>query len=222
MKKNIFNVVCIDNNRKYAVYWYKVNWIPENIINTNDIDGYIVQKVIFRNNTNINITKDNKKRVDYYEAWKVVNKNVIRDNIDDCDDMISCGSEYDIYDFLSESYGESGTIEYYAEVFWIGKSDPLFSKIDNWKKGTVSLANGLKSVLCSDCKELNNYQPIFIRAPFIHEVNFKDKRIIEDAILELYNKQINKKEFIDYFLSLDINDKIINIFKEMINNNFNI
>ena len=66
----------INNNHHFAYYEFNICWIPQNIINDNDVNGYIVQKVIFDNTTNIIINKEKKKHLEYYEAWKVKNNKI--------------------------------------------------------------------------------------------------------------------------------------------------
>lgn len=197
MKDDYYSVVIDMTSSKSAFYMYGINWVPDRIVDEGDKDGYIVQKVKFKNNSNLEITKNNIKDVEYLEAWKVQNKKVIRNINDDCDDLFSCGSQYDMISWIIKSLGENGYVEYITEVYWIDIKNPLYRFVDSWEESSNSnrLANGLKSILYSDCKSIWNVKPKFVRDKFIHKINFSEEKIIKEEILKFCNNWPNKKDF---------------------------
>lgn len=147
MDKFFYKEVINNNDCKYAYYQFQINWIPERIINNNDIDGYIVQKVIFDNTTNIVINKEKENHIEYYEAWKVKNKKIIYDNDSkDPDDSFSCGIN-DKFGYIKYSLFKKGIISYKSQVYWIGKSNSLYNTVNKWKNKSISMAGDLQSIL---------------------------------------------------------------------------
>ena len=218
MKQDFYDVIINENDNKFAFYMFGINWKPEKIINDKSEGGYIVQKVLFKNNSNIHIEKNNKREVEYYEAWPVENMKVKRNPIDTCDDLFSCGSYYDMLEWLCKSLGETGYVEISTRIYWIGACNPLYKVVDSWGNDEVSLANGLKATLCSNCLELSNIKPVCYRNKFVHVIEFKDKEIIKNTLLHYYNKWTDKVEFIEeiknnalkYNKSSEIVNEIIN------------
>lgn len=180
----------VDNNKPFAYYCLGINWIPEAIINDRCNDGYIVQKVNLTNTTGI---RGIPEEIDYYEAWKVEKGQCIecRKNNESDDNFLFFG-KYFIGEAIAKSIGKKGCIKYITEVYWISKINDLYKTVDEWERGTVSLAGELKSVLVENCSKLHKCTPVFKRPEFVHNVIFLDKNIIKSAIEE--NMSFTDKE----------------------------
>lgn len=187
-----------NNSEKYLYYDLSVDWNVEKIIPSSEKNGFIVQKVMFMNNTNVVLNNEKKDYMIYYEAWTVNNRKVI-DGGNNSDDMFSCGSEYSIEDCIKKSIGVKGKIEYSAQVYWINEKDVLYDFVCSWKYGFISMANGLKSIDASYCLNFENLKPLFVRDKFIHAVDFTDKFLIEEVIRKKFKVRYesNDKRFND-------------------------
>lgn len=188
-----FDIVNNDNSKKFAFYDLSINWNLKSIINDDIEDGYIVQMVKFKNTTGIQLSKEEYDNFAYYEAWKIEDgKSVDRGN--KSDDSFSCGNELSVPANIKCSLGKKGYIEYCSEVYWINKNHELYNMVNNWKYGAISLANGLKSILVSDCPQLKKFKPLFIREKFIHKVDFIDEKIIEESIKNFFKVRYAKHD----------------------------
>lgn len=186
-----FKLKDFDNEKPYCYYLLSGYWQVENIINTESKDGYIVQKVKITDNINNNNCK-------YYEAWKVENSRYVDYDEDQPDDKFFNSA-------FMESIGKKGIIRYDAEIYWIDKTNHLYKHIDGWKNGKVSYAGNLKSEEYNNCNYLHSISPLYIRAVFVHNVDFTDKEIIKENIKEFYkDRRTNKKEEFYIFLENEL------------------
>ena len=183
-----------ENNQPYAYYLLGIHWIPHNIINDGEKNGYIVQKVKFLNTTGIKINQDNKDDFEYYEAWKVENEKVVNMGQAEFDDAFLYGNKNVIGDCIRNSLGKIGIIKYSSQVYWISEKNKIYNIIDKWKENKVKMSGGLKSEYVNECHELEKCKPIFNREDFIHEVNFCNKEIIKKAIQETFKVRIMNKD----------------------------
>lgn len=207
-----------ENYRPYAYYSLGILWIPHNIINDGEKNGYIVQKVKFLNTTGIEINRENNDDFEYYEAWKVENEKVVNMENAEFDDLFSYGNKYVIGDCIRNSLGKTGIIKYSSQVYWIGEKNKIYNIIDKWEEDRVPMSNGLKSVFVNECPEIENYKPIFYRDDFIHHVNFCNKEIIKKAILETFKVRIrnNDKSFPEDLYEILKDTEYIDIFDEIL------
>ncbi len=183
-----------ENNQPYAYYFWGIHWIPNNIINDGEKNGYIVQKVNFLNTTGIEINQDNKDDFEYYEAWKVENEKVVNMGQAKFDDEFSYGNKYIIGECIRNSLGKIGIIKYSSQVYWIGEKNKIYNIIDKWEENKVKMSNGLKSEYVNECHELEKCKPLFSREDFIHKVNFCNREIIKKAIQETFKVRIMNKD----------------------------
>lgn len=194
MMKKYFEKKEYDNNKSFAYYILGINWIPQNIIDDEEKNGYIVQKVRFLNTTGINMNREKNNDIKYYEAWKVENQKVVKQNPQDYDDEFSYGNKYILEDCIRNSLGKSGIIKYSSQVYWISEKNNLYNIVNQWEENKVEMSNGLKSTYLKDCPELEKCQPIFKRADFIHKVSFTQKDKIKKEIQKIYIDRINRKD----------------------------
>lgn len=206
MKRFYKEVLPVINNNKFMYYDFRINWIPKDIINDNVSNGYIVQKVKFINTTGIELNNEQIEELEYYEAWKVENWKIIyNDGLDEnYDDRFSGGSKYDKTGCIRNSLGKKGKVEYYSKVYWISVNNPLYKIVDSWDVGTISLADKLKSIEVSQCKELEKIKEVYNRPNFIHEVDFEKRDTIKKEILSVFKRRIAKKdiEFNNYLVEM--------------------
>lgn len=174
-----YKILCDDNQRKYAYFKFGIKWNVSMITNKLFANGYIVQKVICVNSSDV----DGIETQPYYEAWKISNGECIESTDKDPDDIFEWGSLNFVCYQIANSLGKSGSVVYRTQVYWIEENDPLYAKVDEWKKGAVVAAGELKSCYVVNCPYLNSTQPVFTRPDFIHRVDFTDPKIIKKGLL---------------------------------------
>lgn len=206
----------------FAYYLWQIKWISEKIINDGCINGYIVQKVKIINEANV-IGLDN---IEYYEAWKVSNgecENKDGKPFDDEFKWVNFNGELRFC--IRNSIGKKGKITYQAKLYWISQKNTLYKEVESWKEGTVVQAGSLKSILVEDCLNIDFGIPIDERN-FIHEVNFKDEKIIKNSIKVLFSTLTEDKtltEDIKLFIISSIKEELSELLEcEEYNNYFNV
>lgn len=196
------------NDRPYASYCLRIEWIVENIIYGECQDGYIVQKVKISNDTGVSGIENK----EYYEAWKVVSGKCEKNNNENYDDeYLGYFESKHSYEGIPDpvvmgivnSIGKVGEIIYSAEVFWISKQDYVYEIVEDWTPGKVPEANQLKSEYVNECPEFSKHKPKFSnkRDDFVHIVEFNDEKVIKNAIQE-FILECEKNNKIKYITDL--------------------
>lgn len=193
-----------DNSKPYLFYEQSGYWNIEFISQKENASGYIVQEVKIINTTGI---PNMDKVAHYYEAWCVSNGKCVDDEDDIPDDSFKCGSEDIKKQLIKLSLGKTGEIKYICKIYWIDETNTHFKIVDNWKERGVIYAAKLKSVWVNDCPQFAEVAPVCEREVFIHKVNFVDKEIIKDAIIDCYINRIKAK---DELLQFDLMDILYN------------
>ena len=188
-----YQIKNIDNDKLYLDYKLEINWNVKNIINTDCIDGYIVQKVEIVNNTNI--SENYIRNIMYYEAWKVEDAKYINHSDFKADDTFK-------QSIIVESLGGKGKVVYLSEIYWIDKKNRLYQVVDNWKAGNIYEAGDLKSELYENCTDLHLYKPVYRREKFIHTIDFTDETVILESIKSYFSKRRYYKTK-DFYLWLE-------------------
>lgn len=192
-------IVKEDNDKPYLFYKQSVYWNIEHISKHEKANGYIVQEVEISNSTKIS---DIDEYVHYYEAWLVKDGKCVYDD-DLPDDSFECGFEEIAHMMIAKSLGKTGEVKYACKIYWVDETDNHYSIVDKWEERGVRYAAQLKSVIASDCPEFADIEPVVIRDPFVHKVDFTDREIIKKSIVECYAVRINKQ---DEFLQCDLID----------------
>lgn len=192
-------IVKENNGEPYLFYQQSVNWNIERISKQEKANGYIVQEVEITNSTGI---PDIDEYIHYYEAWLVKDGKCVYD--DDLPDDSFRGGYEEVRDMMiGKSLGKTGEVKYTCKIYWVDKTDKHYNIVDKWEENSVVHAGKLKAVLASDCPEFADIEPVVIRDPFVHKVDFTDKEIIKKSIVECYAVRINKE---DEFLQCDLVD----------------
>lgn len=176
-----YEIMQEDNLRQYAYFKFAIKWNPSAIAKQQNPNGYIVQKVICTNSSSVGGIETQP----YYEAWKISGGECIGLAYNEPDDIFEWGSLNLICYQIANSFGKTGNVVYQTQVYWIDECDPLYEKVDLWKKGSVYAAGDLKSCYVVDCPSFNSKQPVLVRPDFVHRVDFTDSKIIKKALFEL-------------------------------------
>lgn len=220
---NYYKTIKIKNDFPFAYYLWQIKWIPEKIINDECINGYIVQKVKIIDEANVT-GFDN---TEYYEAWKVSNGECENEDGEPFDDEFKwVNFNGELRFCIRNSIGKTGKIIYQAKLYWISQKNVLYKEVDSWKKETVMTAgSSLKSIFAKDCLNIDFGIPIDERN-FIHEVNFKDEKIIKNSIKEVFSILTEDKtltEDIKLFIISSIKEELSELLEcEEYNNYFNV
>lgn len=208
-----------DYPTEYMYCYQLAKWNVEKISKNNNANGYIVQMVKRKIETDNYI---NEKQ--YFEAWKVENAQCYKFDNFWYDDIFLVGHDiYDSFHELKMSIGKSGQSCFEGIVFWIDKSDELYKDVDKWETFGVQDAKELKSIEYSTKleKQFRN-RNFFKRKPFIHKWNMKNEEDIFMAVCKYlyiqcscYDNKMKKAKLDNYVEDL-FSDGFYNIKQKVI------
>ncbi len=200
----------LETNDYYTKFMYcyqTAKWDVEYISKKNEANGYIVQMVKMKIETNDNV----KKEEQYFEAWKVENGLCCKFDSEDYDDVFGVGKvKDDAFNELKFSIGKFGESCFEGTIFWVDKSDKLYEEVDKWKPGGVDEAVELKSIEYStDLWKMFKDKVCFSREPFAHKWNMTKEEVVFNVICEYiykmcdgYDKKLQKMKLHNYVYDL--------------------
>lgn len=206
-----------DVSKPYACFHYGIQWLPEVIADYDGANGYIVQKIRIKAPDFLSGYPCKK----YYEAWEVKNGTVRYP------EPVS-KKEDDVFEYPSEGISESlfkgGSIEYYADVYWIDKESSCYSIVDKWDLHAVQQAGSLlKSSEISE--KIDTLIPVFTRKPFVFSFDFSNKEDVCREILRIGRNAYScerccerenfKEEYRDQFIKHGKKSLFLNICQQL-------